>query len=150
MSEPMPLLLAMAFRLLADRLHEHLADEGQPEIRPAHGFTIGYLATTGGATAVDLAAYLGVTKQGAAHITGELERWGYVEQVRHPTDGRSRLIVATAKGHSLLDRVRGFWAAEEERWAELVGAERIGDARVALEALIGTAGREQVAVRPTW
>lgn len=150
MSEPMPLLLAMAFRLLTDRLHERLAEEGQPEVRPAHGFTIGYLVTMEGATAVDLAAYLGVTKQGAAHITGELERWGYVEQVRHPTDGRSRLIVATAKGHALLDRVREFWASEEERWAELVGAERIGDARAALEGLIGAGGGEYPAVRPAW
>ena len=150
MSEPMPLLLAMAFRLLADRLHEHLAEEGQPEVRPAHGFTIGYLVTVGGATAVDLAAYLGVTKQGAAHITGELERWGYVEQVRHPTDGRSRLIVATVKGHSLLDRVREFWAQEEEQWAELVGPDRIADARTALEALIATAAHKHPAVRPTW
>lgn len=35
----------MAFRLLTDRLYQRLADEGQPGVRPAHGFTIGYLVT---------------------------------------------------------------------------------------------------------
>lgn len=150
MPEPIPLLLAMAFRLFADRLHQCLAEEGEPEVRPAHGFTIGYLVTTGGATAVELAAYLGVTKQGAAHITSELERWGYVEQVRHPTDGRSRLIVATAKGQALFDRVRGIWAHEEAQWAELVGPDRLADARTAREALIATAAHNHPPVRPTW
>lgn len=150
MSVPMPLLLAMAFRLLTDRLHERLADEGQPEVRLAHGFTLGYLVTMDGATAVDLAAYLGITKQGAAHLTGELERWGYVEQVRHPTDGRSRLIVATGKGRTLFDRVREIWADEEEQWAGLVGPDRLGDVRTALEALIATAPQSHPPVRPTW
>lgn len=53
---------------------------------------------------MELATHLGVT-QGAAHIIRELERWGYAERARHPTDGRSQLIVATDKGHALLARV---------------------------------------------
>lgn len=99
---------------------------------------------------MNLATYLGITKQGAAHLTGELERWGYAEQVRHPTDGRSRLIVVTGKGHSLFDRVREIWADEEEQWAGLVGPDWLGDVRTALEALIAAAPQSHPPVRPTW
>ncbi|MEE6260156.1 MarR family winged helix-turn-helix transcriptional regulator [Plantactinospora sonchi] len=113
----MPLLLAMTFRVLADRLHDRLAKEGHPDIRPAHGFVVGHLVTSHGARAVELAGYLGVTEQGAGHIIGELERWGYAERVGRPTDGRSQLIIATDKGRSLVARVTAIWQDEEARWS---------------------------------
>jgi DNA-binding MarR family transcriptional regulator len=147
---PLPLLLAMAFRLTTDRLHTRLAEEGHAEIRPAHGFAIGHLVTSGGATAVELAGHLGVTKQGAGHIVGELERWGYAEGVRHPTDGRSRLIVPTPEGRALVARVTAIWQEEEARWAGLVGADRLGGVREALVAYVDASGDGRVPMRPVW
>ncbi|TVT47679.1 winged helix-turn-helix transcriptional regulator [Amycolatopsis rhizosphaerae] len=149
MSTPLPLLLAMAFRLLIDRLHERLAAEGEP-IRPVHGFTISHLMNTDGATAVELAAYLGITKQGAAHIVGELEQSGHVERIDHPTDRRSRLVVVTEKGRSLVTRAAQIWAEEEANWANLVGADRLEDVRDALQTFVTAGGDEAFRLRPVW
>ncbi|GAA1314397.1 MarR family winged helix-turn-helix transcriptional regulator [Saccharothrix xinjiangensis] len=150
MPTPMPLVLAMAFRLLTDRLHERLPGEGHPDVRPAHGFAVGHLVTSRGATAVELAEHLGVTKQGAGHLIGELERWGYVERVDHPADRRSRLVVATDKGHALVSCVNAIWREEEARWADLVGARDLDGARAALQAYVDATGGGSAPVRPVW
>ncbi|GAB3570805.1 hypothetical protein GCM10027445_25020 [Amycolatopsis endophytica] len=149
MPTPLPLLLAMAFRLLTDRLHQRLADEGE-QVRPVHGFALSHLMSTGGATAVELGAYLGVTKQGAAHVVGELERAGYVERVGHPTDGRSRLIVTTQRGRALVSRAAQIWAEEEADWAGLAGADRVRDLRATLEILLATGEDGNSPLRPIW
>ncbi|MFI5843230.1 MarR family winged helix-turn-helix transcriptional regulator [Catenuloplanes sp. NPDC051500] len=144
MSIPLPLLLSMAFRLFTDRLHARLADEGHAEIRPAHGYAISRLVTTGGETAVELAGYLGVTKQGAAHIIRELETWGYAERARHPTDGRAQLIVATARGRALVARVAEIWAEEESHMPEL------DTVRTALRSYVDENGDGRTPMRPVW
>ncbi len=141
---PLPLLLSMTFRLFTDRLHARLAEEGHPEIRPAHGYAISRLVVTDGQTAVDLAAYLGVTKQGAAHLTRELETWGYATRTRHPTDGRAQLIVATARGRALVARVAEIWAEEESRMPEL------DTVRAALRSYVDDNGDGRTPMRPVW
>jgi DNA-binding MarR family transcriptional regulator len=148
--DELPLLLAMVFRAMTDRVHQRLAAEGQPEVRPAHGFAISHLLHTGGVTAVELGAYLGITKQGAAHMVGELTAWGHVRRVPHPTDGRSRLIVATEKGAALVERVAELWRADEARWAGLVGGERLDTTREALRAYLEDSGGERQPMRPVW
>ena len=150
MTTPLPLLLAMTFRLLTDRLHLRLAEEGHPDIRPAHGFAVGHLVTSRGTTAVELAGHLGVTKQGAAHIIGELERWGYAERARHPTDGRSRLIVATTRGQALVTLVTAIWRDEEARWSTLTDADSLDQVREALQTYIAAVSDGRPPVRPVW
>ncbi len=147
---PLPLLLAMTFRLLTDRLHARLAEEGHPDVRPAHGFAVGQLVASQGATAVELAAYLGVTKQGAGHLVGELERWGYAERVQHPTDGRSRLIVATDQGRALVARVTALWQEEEVRWGGLLDSAGLDGVREALDAYIDATSDGLPPMRPVW
>jgi len=150
MPTPLPLLLAMTFRLSTDRLHARLAEEGHPDIRPAHGFAVGYLVTSRGATAVELASHLGVTKQGAAHIIRELERWGYAERVRHPTDGRSQLVVATDMGYALVARVTAIWQEEEVRWIALTSADSVGDMRETLQTYVAATSDDMPPMRPVW
>lgn len=140
----------MTFRRSTDRLHARLAEEGHLDIRPAHGFAVGHLVTSGGATAVELAGHLGVTKQGAAHIISELERWGYAERARHPTDGRSRLIVATDRGQALVARVTAIWLEDEARWIALTSASRLADVRDALETYLTASGDGRPPLRPVW
>lgn len=148
MPTPLPLLLAMTFRLLTDRLHERLAQEGHPDVRPAHGYALGHLVDAGGATAVDLADYLGVTKQGAGHIIGELQRWGYVERARNPADGRSQLVRATARGAAVVARVSAIWAEEEQRWASVAGG--LDDVRAALQSYVDATDDGRPPLRPVW
>lgn len=150
MPTPLPLLLAMTFRLLTDRLHVRLAEEGHPDVRPAHGFAVGHLVTSQGATAVELARYLGVTKQGAGHIIGELERWGYAERTRHPVDGRSQLVIATDKGHALVARVTEIWQQEEARWVGLADADNLDGLRDALQTYIDATSDGRPPMRPVW
>ena len=140
----------MTFRLFTDRLHARLAEEGHPDIRPAHGFAVGQLVTSQGATASELATHLGVTKQGAAHIIGELERWGYAARTRHPTDGRSQLLVATAKGHALVAHVTAIWQTEEARWVALTGADSLESMRAALQTYIAATSDGMPPMRPVW
>jgi DNA-binding MarR family transcriptional regulator len=150
-SEPqLPLLMAMSFRLMTDRVHARLAEEGQGQLRPAHGFVISHLVTSGGVSAVDLAAYLGITKQGAGYLVGELEDWGYVERIANPRDGRSRLVVATGKGAGVVTRVAQLWAEEEVRWAHLVGPAQLHLVREALAAYVATGGDGRPSMRPVW
>ncbi|GAB7039004.1 MULTISPECIES: MarR family winged helix-turn-helix transcriptional regulator [Catenuloplanes] len=144
MPTPLPLLLAMAFRLFTDRLHARLAEEGHPDVRPAHGYALGHLVHTGGVTAVDLAAHLGVTKQGAAHLITELETWGYAERTRHPTDGRAQLVVATARGHDLVTRVAEIWSTEERHVPDL------DTVRAALTTYLDAHANGRTPVRPVW
>ncbi|MGW5233022.1 MarR family winged helix-turn-helix transcriptional regulator [Streptomyces nodosus] len=140
----------MTFRLLTDQLHNRLADQGHPDVRPAHGFAVGRLVSSHGATTVELAGYLGVTKQGAGHIIGELEHWGYVERTRHPTDGRSQLITATAKGRDLVTCVNTIWQDEEARWAGLAGIDSLEGLRSTLQTYIDSTGDERPPLRPVW
>jgi hypothetical protein len=61
----LPLLLAGGFRLLIDELHEHLAEQGHPELRPVHGFALQAVGRDG-ATVSEIGRRLGVSKQAAA------------------------------------------------------------------------------------
>ncbi|MEU1301257.1 hypothetical protein [Streptomyces shenzhenensis] len=70
--------------------------------------------------------------------------------IPHPTDGRSRLVVATDKGRALVVRAAQIWAEEEEKWAELVGADRLGDMRDALRMFVDTHDNGRVPLRPIW
>src|SRR4051812_39595452 len=92
------ILLVMAFRAMTDGVHAGLAAQGHPQLRPAHGFTFQYLATTGGATAVELAGHLGVTKQAAVQLAEELEQSGYIRRQPHPHDRRARVLTLTDQG----------------------------------------------------
>lgn len=89
-------LLAVAGEL-TQRIHEGVVARGFEGIRPAHGFAFARLAPDG-ATATDLAAHLGVTKQAASQLVDEIVRKGYAERRPHPGDARARLVVLTERG----------------------------------------------------
>lgn len=141
------MLLARTFRAMTDRFHERLAGRDLEPLRPAHGFVFRYLATQPSATAVDLAAHLGVSKQAATKTVAELVDWGYVHRTPHPTDRRAHALTLTGKGRSYLRFADGLWAELEEEFAAVVGDERLAVLRDALEAYL--AGTES-GIRPVW
>jgi DNA-binding MarR family transcriptional regulator len=148
MSGEIPGLLGMAFHAVMAEVHERLAEEGFGDVRPAHGFAFQYLSLRGGATVVELGEHLGVTKQAAAQLVDELERRGYVERRPHPADRRARVVVLAARGWSCVERVVALWAEVEQRWAALVGAERLTALRDDLSAFVTAAGSPPM--RPLW
>ena len=127
-----------AFRSLVDDLHDELARQGHPAVRPAHGFALQAIGPRG-ATASELGARLGVSKQAAGKTVDGLVSLGYVERSADPADARRKIVVATDAGVEVLrlsaeifERLR----AERER---VVGAGRMREMEAALRHLDGGA-----------
>lgn len=141
------MLLARTFRVMTDRFHERLAAQDLEPLRPAHGFIFRYLAGQPSATAVDLAAHLGVSKQAATKTVAELVDWGYVRRTPHPTDRRAQALTLTGKGQSYLRFADALWAELEQEFAATVGAQRLTALREALETYLSGADG---GIRPVW
>jgi DNA-binding MarR family transcriptional regulator len=127
-----------AFRSLVDDLHDELARQGHPAVRPAHGFALQAIGRHG-ATASELGARLGVSKQAAGKTVDGLVSLGYVERSADPADARRKIVVATDAGVEVLrlsaeifERLR----AERER---AVGTGRMRQMEAALRHLDGGA-----------
>ncbi|MCK2218146.1 MarR family winged helix-turn-helix transcriptional regulator [Actinomadura sp. ATCC 31491] len=147
----LPLLLAMAFRVLSTRLRERLADEGHDGLRPAHGFALAYLRRRGGSTAGELARLVGMTKQASAQLLAELESGGYVERRPNPDDRRSQIVMPTERGAGVERLFSALWREVEDDWARQVGAETLDHTRQALQALVrGSVPQGPAPVRPDW
>lgn len=141
------MLFARTFRVMTDRFHERLAERDLEPLRPAHGFVFRYLASRPSATAVDLAAHLGVSKQAATKTVAELVDWGYVHRTPHPNDRRARVLALTGKGRSYLRLADALWAELEDELAAVVGAERLAVLRAALETYLADVDG---GLRPVW
>ncbi|MGK4579310.1 MarR family winged helix-turn-helix transcriptional regulator [Kitasatospora sp. HPMI-4] len=146
-----PLMLAMTFRAMTDHLHARLAESGREPLRPAHGYAFRYLADHPGATTVDLASHLGVTKQSTSKTVAELADWGYLQRHPHPTDRRAQILQLTDRGQEYLRLADQLWSETEQRWAELIGIDRLDaihhDLRTYLDHLPGS---HPAGLRPVW
>ena len=140
----LPVLLLGAARSLVDGIDAGVRARGFTDLRPAHGFAFARLAG-GGATVVQLAEHLDVTKQAASQMVEDLVTKGYVERHPHPDDARARLIVLTEKGWACTRAAEE--AADEilRPWAAQMGTGRLAALRSDL-AKLATPGR----LRPTW
>ncbi|MFI0966912.1 MarR family winged helix-turn-helix transcriptional regulator [Streptomyces sp. NPDC021080] len=136
-------LLAAAGEL-TQRIHEGVVARGFEGVRPAHGFTFARLAPDG-ATATEIAAHLGVTKQAASQLVEELVRKGYVERRPHPGDARARLVVLTELGWACTRAAEEAAADAVGAWAEVLGESEMRALRTLL-ASIAPYGP----IRPTW
>ncbi|GGW48897.1 MarR family transcriptional regulator [Streptomyces lucensis JCM 4490] len=136
-------LLAVAGDL-THRINDGVVARGFTDIRPAHGFAFARLAPDG-ATATDLAAHLGVTKQAASQLVDEIVRKGYAERRPHPEDARARLIVLTGRGWACTRAAEEAAAEVVGRWAELLGE---GEVRALRESLGRIAPYGPI--RPAW
>jgi len=145
----LPLLLLAGFRTLIDDLHEQLAAEGHPGVRPAHGFALQAIGR-GAASPGALADVLGVTKQAAARTVGRLEELGYVDRAVDPDDARRQHLSLTASGRDCLVRSERILGELRARWVAEVGERRVAGVERTLVALLGPeAGRVRVDV-PGW
>jgi DNA-binding MarR family transcriptional regulator len=125
-----------AAKALIDRLGTEAADRQQSAMTPVHGLAARYLLGRDDVTTVELARYLGITKQSTSEVVGALERDGIVRRAPHPSDGRARVLLLTDEGKSKLDAGRRRWDEVEREWAELVGREKLDVVRDALESYL--------------
>lgn len=145
--EPLARLLSAATRALVDDLHERLAGEGHPRMRPAYGYALVALDQEPATTAA-LASTLRMTKQGAAKLVASLEELGYVTREAHPQDARAQLVAVTARGRDLLTRSERIQRELEDELEQRVGPRSARTMRRALER--ATAGRDPRDLRPIW
>lgn len=131
------LLFAMAFRTAIDELHAELEQRGFGDVRPSHGFMFQKLAARG-ATGIELAQHMGITKQAASLTVDYLEERGYVRREPHPTDRRGKLILLTAKGWACIRETEHIFTAIESRWREVLGSEKMEAMRLNLHHIIST------------
>ncbi|MCX4809972.1 MarR family winged helix-turn-helix transcriptional regulator [Streptomyces sp. NBC_01239] len=128
---------------LTKRINEGVVARGF-DARPAYGFAFARLAPDG-ATATDLAAHLGVTKQAASQLVDELVRKGYAERRPHPGDARARLVVLTESGWACTRAAEEAALEAVQPWVELLGESEV---RVLCDRLRRIAPYGPL--RPTW
>lgn len=134
---PLPALLALATRVVTESVHRGLAEQGFADIRPAHGYAFSLIAMRGGATGVEIAAHLGMTKQSAKVLIDQLENAGYVTRERTDRDRRTRVVQLTDRGWAGIEAGTRLWAESESDLREVMGDHALETARQVLGHLVG-------------
>ncbi|WP_312476500.1 MarR family transcriptional regulator [Neobacillus sp.] len=144
-------LLSLSFRALIDELHDRLRELGFGDIRPAHGFMFKCI-TPNGATGIELAEYLGITKQAVSKMVDYLEKSGYVVRQTHPTDKRGKIIVLTERGWLVVKAKEKILTEIEGGWSKNIGTERMQMLKEDLSKLVfeENAGKLSSRLRPVW
>jgi DNA-binding MarR family transcriptional regulator len=135
----LPLLLFAGFRTMIDRLHAELAEQGHPDVRPAHGFALQAIGLDG-ATASEIGRRLGISKQAAGKTVDRLAAMGYVARVDDAEDGRRKLIRLTPRGIDVLARSALIFDELHAEWASTIGERRLADMETALRSVVPTDG----------
>ncbi len=130
------ILVIRTAKALVDRLRAGRADGATSPLTAVHGLAARYLVGRDTVTTVELARYLGITKQSTSEVVAGLERTGTVRRAPHPSDGRARVILLTDAGAAKLEDGRRRWHGIENEWAELVGRDRLDVMRDVLEAYL--------------
>lgn len=135
-ADDLVVLLVRTAKLVIEQLRSRRTPETGPEIGVVHGLAAHHLLGRDDVTTSALARHLGVTKQSAAEIVAGLEEAGLVRRAQHPSDGRARVLLLTAKGRTRLERRRRDWDAIEAEWADRAGAADLAAVRRALTAYL--------------
>lgn len=148
-------------QLLVRLLHEFraelsgpAAERGYADLRPPHLHIFGNVGVDG-VRLTDLAARAQLSLATTSELVSELQRLGYLERRPDPNDRRAKLIFPTSRGRQALDDAGDRVAEIEERWRELVGADRFDVMCQTMQALLdrlspgrGREPEEERAARP--
>lgn len=147
------ILLALAFRVYVDELHAELATRGFPDMKPGFGVVFRALQA-GPLTLTKLAAQLGMSKQAAAKVVGELLGREFLVQEDAAEDRRTKLLALTQRGRAVVRAAMQIGARVEARLSDEVGPRAVAGLRAALEHLVVAGGDESDLrarrARPVW
>src|SRR5262245_60624729 len=130
------ILLALAYQEFVRELRDHHAEHGFNDLGRSDGYVFRALAN-GPLTVSELAARLGISKQGAAQIIDDMRRRGYVHRRPDPHDARAQLLLLTDRGEAALATARRFHHTYERRLIRTFGAAAVATLRTTLEAMGG-------------
>ncbi|KOS68980.1 MarR family transcriptional regulator [Lysinibacillus contaminans] len=144
-------LLSLSFSASINELHVRLSELGFGDIRPVHGFMFKCM-TPNGATGIEIAEYLGITKQAVSKMVDYLEKSGYVMKQAHPTDKRGKIIVLTERGWLVVKAKEEILTEMEQRLIENIGAERLHMLKEDLKKLVyeTNEGKLPSMFKPIW
>ena len=109
-------------RDVQSRVMESLLREGShPGLRPSLGPLLSLIWSEGRPLGA-IAAELGISGQACSQLASLAENGGYLARKRNPEDRRSRLVVLTARGRTLIEQGAGIILESESEYASLVGA----------------------------
>jgi DNA-binding MarR family transcriptional regulator len=132
--ENLPILLREPLRAMNEELIARLAERGHGQVRLPHGNVLQYLDDDGTRVSV-LAERAHLTKQAMAQLVEHLEEHGYVERIPDPSDGRAKLVRATARGRDVYAVAREFVADIDARLDHELGPAKVRRLRALLEEL---------------
>lgn len=142
--------LTIAVRALVDEMHARLAGQGFDGLRPAFGYVLN-AAADAPLSASDVAALLGMTKQGAAKLIAEMEFAGYVIRTESGDDARARPLALTERGRQALAAAVEAQREIERTWAGLSAPADVAAMRRVLAAVIAHASADgPPPLRPAW
>ncbi|MCH7323139.1 MarR family transcriptional regulator [Solibacillus sp. MA9] len=144
-------LLSLSLSTSINELHDRLRELGFDDIRPVHGYMFKCI-TPNGATGIEIAEYLGITKQAVSNMVDYLEKSGYVIRKPHPIDKRGKIIVLTERGWLVVKAKEKILNEIETRWMEYIGTERIQMLKEDLLEFIYKENecKSSLRIRPIW
>jgi DNA-binding MarR family transcriptional regulator len=130
-ARPLGFLLQRAHNILRQRLTDILSDTG---MHLGHVALLGTLLDAPGLSQRDLSARTGIEKSSMVIFVDALERAGWLQRERHPTDRRTQALFLTEAGANWLAEIGPRLRAAEERYLAVLAPEE----RTALEKTLGT------------
>jgi DNA-binding MarR family transcriptional regulator len=112
---------------LFDRIRGELSADALGELRISHVRVVSgvpHSDSGDGISVTELAAEIGMTKQGCGQFVTQLEASGHLVTSPDPADRRVRVVRRTRKGERFLERVYDELVRMEGRFAAQVGERR--------------------------
>ena len=121
-------LLRMPWEAVRRHMLERVHERGFTDLDAAHLNVFLYPGPQGTRPS-ELAARLKISKQALNYLLGELERLDYLERRPDPDDLRSKRILLTPRGTSLIPVIREAVGEVETAWAQQLGPKRFTQLR---------------------
>lgn len=146
---PLARMFAIAYRQLITDLHGELARRGWNDVRPAYGFALLALRE-GPLSSGELGVLMGMTKQASSKLVEALVDAGYARRGASIGDARVRPIELTDRGRDLQKTAERIYTELEDRWADVIGQDRLAALRADLISVTSDEDGELPPVRPLW
>lgn len=133
--QPLGRFLILLFREFEDDLVRRLEREGYKDVSTVDLNVLRFVRPTG-STSIEIAKLAGVSKQAIAKSIANIETKGYIKRRKNADDGRSQIIVFTAKGMRLLQTSIAAIAQIESIYEAKLGKKSFADLKSSLAQLM--------------